>query len=66
MESTNFRQLVRGPVTVVFTPFDDQGEHIDEDALRENVRYIIANGIQTGAGLLVAGGSTGDCYLLTT
>jgi 4-hydroxy-tetrahydrodipicolinate synthase len=66
VESTNFRQLVRGPVTVVFTPFDDQGEHIDEDALRENVRYIIANGIQTGAGLLVAGGSTGDCYLLTT
>lgn len=65
MSNRDLRQLVHGPVTVVFTPFDETGHHIDEDALRENVRYMIDHGIKTGSGMLVAGGSTGNCYVLS-
>lgn len=65
MKKKNLRELVKGPVTVVFTPFDATGEYIDEEGLRENVRYMIESGIRTGSGMLVAGGSTGNCYVLS-
>ena len=66
MDKQKFKELICGPVTVVFTPFDEKGKNIDENALKSNVRYLIDHGIKNGSGVLVAGGSTGDCYVMST
>lgn len=65
MRKKEFIESMRGPVTVVFTPFDEKGKEIDENALRSNVRYLIDHGIKSGSGVLVAGGSTGDCFVMS-
>lgn len=65
MNKAKFIEQMRGPVTVVFTPFDEKGKEIDEKALKINVRYLIDKGIKNGSGVLVAGGSTGDCFVLS-
>lgn len=65
MNKEEFKELMCGPVTVVFTPFDEKGQEIDESALKLNVRYLIDHGIKNGSGVLVAGGSTGDCFVMS-
>jgi len=52
--------VFEGAYTAMVTPFDEKGE-IDEDGLRENVRFQIENGIH---GLLPVG-TTGECATLS-
>ena len=51
---------LKGVIALSVTPFTDDGE-IDEEALRENIRYLI----EAGADVLVPNGSCGECYALT-
>jgi len=61
-----FKNLIKGPVVVVFTPFDRSGKYINEEQYRKNIRYMVDNGIRNNCGVLIPGGSTGDCYVMTT
>jgi len=65
MDLERFKNLMCGPIVVVFTPFDEKGTSIDEEELRKNVRYMIDNGIQNYSGVLIAGGSVGDSFVLS-
>ncbi len=65
MNLDRFKDLMCGPIVVVFTPFDEKGTSIDEEELRKNVRYMIDNGIQNYSGVLIAGGSVGDSFVLS-
>ncbi len=50
----------RGALTALITPFDDK-DNIDEEGLRENVRFQIEQGIHG----LVPVGTTGECATLS-
>ena len=65
MNLDRFKDLMCGPIVVVFTPFDEKGTSIDEEELRKNVRYMIDNGIQNYSGVLIPGGSVGDSFVLS-
>lgn len=65
MNKETFKKSIRGPVTVVFTPFSESGKEIELKILKNNVRYLIDHGIRNGSGVLVAGGSTGDSYVMS-
>lgn len=65
MKTPKFESIIRGPVVIVLTPFTDNGSTINEEQLRKNVRFMIDNGMGKEAGMLVCGGSTGDCYVLS-
>ena len=61
--SSSRRKMVdqlKGIIALPVTPFRDDGK-IDEEALRENVRFLI----DSGADVLVPNGSCGECYALT-
>lgn len=65
MKNSKFDSMIKGPVTIVFTPFTSDGTRINEEQLRKNVRFMIDQGMGKECGVLVSGGSTGDCYVLT-
>lgn len=65
MKSQEFKNLMRGPVVVVFTPFTEDATAVNEEQLRKNTRYIIDGGVKNGSGVLIPGGSTGDCYVMS-
>ncbi len=58
------KSLLRGVVNVQVTPFRSMTE-IDEEALRDNTRFMIRNGIVKGRGVLAIGGSTGEGFSLS-
>ena len=49
MEPERAREWLMGPVVAVATPFKEDYS-LDLDALQENVRYMIDNGVRTGQG----------------
>ncbi|RMF90652.1 MAG: dihydrodipicolinate synthase family protein [Nitrospinota bacterium] len=51
---------LRGIIPPMTTPFDEKGE-VDEEAFREEVRYLLAAGVHG----LAVGGSTGEGHTLT-
>ncbi len=51
---------IRGLICPLITPFDERGE-IDHEAVRHNVEFLLAHGVQ----VLFPGGSTGEGQLLT-
>lgn len=59
------KSLLKGVVNIQFTPLKSMTE-IDEEALRENTRFMIENGIVEGRGVQVIGGSNGEGFSLTT
>jgi len=58
------KPLLRGVVNVQCTPFKLVTE-IDKEALRDNTRFMIENGIVEGRGVLVIGGSIGEGFSLS-
>ena len=56
--------LMRGVINIQFTPFRSATE-IDEEALRDNTRFMIEGGIVTGKGVQVIGGSNGEGFSLS-
>ena len=59
------KSVMRGVINIQFTPFKSMTE-IDEDALRDNTRFMIEQGIVEGRGVLVIGGSNGEGFSLST
>lgn len=58
------KPLLVGVNNIQFTPFKSATE-IDEEALRDNTRFMIENGIVTSRGVQVIGGSNGEGFSLT-
>jgi 4-hydroxy-tetrahydrodipicolinate synthase len=58
------KPLLVGVNNIQFTPFKSATE-IDEDALRDNTRFMIEGGIVNGRGLQVIGGSNGEGFSLS-
>jgi 4-hydroxy-tetrahydrodipicolinate synthase len=58
------KPLMRGVVNIQFTPFKSATE-IDEEALRDNTRFMIEEGIVKGKGVQVIGGSNGEGFNLS-
>jgi hypothetical protein len=58
------KPLLAGVVNIQYTPFKSATE-IDEKALRDNTRFMIENGIVTGRGVQVIGGSNGEGFSLS-
>lgn len=65
MTNEKFNKMIQGPVTILFTPFEKDGSKINEEQLRLNIRYMLDHGLGKECGVLVTGGSTGDCYILS-
>lgn len=59
-----FKQMMRGVVTIQFTPFKSVTE-IDEGALRDNTQFMIENGLVEGRAVSVVGGSNGEGFSLS-
>jgi len=57
------KPLLVGINNIQFTPFKS-AEEIDEEALRDNTRFMIEKGIVTGRGIQVIGGSNGEGFSL--
>lgn len=59
-------ERLRGCYVTVPTMFKDvEGLPVDLDAIRRHVRFLVDNGIQTGTGVLLAGGAAGDFSTMT-
>jgi 4-hydroxy-tetrahydrodipicolinate synthase len=58
------KPLLAGVINIQYTPFKSATE-IDEEALRDNTRFMIENGIVTGRGVQVIGGSNGEGFSLS-
>ena len=58
------KPLLAGVINIQFTPFKSATE-IDEEALRDNTRFMIEGGIVTGRGVQVIGGSNGQGFSLS-
>ncbi len=58
------KPLLVGVINIQFTPFKSATE-IDEEALRDNTRFMIEGGIVTGRGVQVIGGSNGEGFSLS-
>ncbi len=58
------KPLLAGVVNIQLTPFKSATE-IDEEALRDNTRFMIEGGIVTGRGVQVIGGSNGEGFSLS-
>ena len=54
------RELLKGVIALTVTPFKEDGS-IDEEKLRDNVRYLI----EGGASVIVVNGSCGECYAMS-
>ncbi len=58
------KPLLVGVNNIQFTPFKSATE-IDEEALRDNTRFMIEGGIVTGRGIQVIGGSNGEGFSMS-
>ncbi len=58
------KPLLAGVINIQFTPFKSATE-IDEEALRDNTRFMIEGGIVTGRGIQAIGGSNGEGFSLS-
>lgn len=64
LSRSEVKPLLRGVLNIQLTPFKSQTE-IDEDALRENTSFMIQEGLTTGKGVQVIGGSNGEGFSLS-
>jgi 4-hydroxy-tetrahydrodipicolinate synthase len=58
------KPLLNGVINIQFTPFKSATE-INDGALRDNTRFMIEQGIITGRGVQVIGGSNGEAFSLS-
>jgi len=59
MNVAQAKQLIRGPMVAVATPFKENYD-LDADALRHNIRLMIDRGLKNGRGVLLVGGAGGE------
>ena len=64
MEIEAVKQTLRGPMIPVITHFKDDLS-VNEEAIKEEVNYLIEHGIQKGKGVLLAVGAGGDFNMLS-
>jgi len=65
MNTTALRNRLTGCYVTIPTMFRDDDLELDLDAVRRHVRFVREGGIQTGTGVLLAGGAAGDFSTLT-
>lgn len=65
MNPENARKRLTGCYVTVPTPFRDDDLEVDFDALGNHVNYLVAEGVVTGTGTLLACGAAGDFSTLT-
>lgn len=65
MKDSRYEAMVKGPVNILFTPFNEDASLINEEQLQKNIRFLIDEGMGKECGMIVVGGSTGDCYVMT-
>ena len=58
------KQLFRGPMVSVATPFTSSFE-LDLDALRSNIEFMVARGMKTGRGVLLVAAAGGEFPMLS-
>lgn len=58
------RNALRGITAIAVTPMDDRGG-LDLPGLKRHLRYLVDSGIDSGNGVVVLTGSTGECGALT-
>ncbi len=63
MQVEELHRKMKGVMVVMTTPFKANFE-LDTEGLRKNVQFLIGSGIKTGNGVLIPGGSNGECHLL--
>ncbi len=64
MELAKVKERLCGVNVVMVTPFRKDGS-LDEEAIRRHARFLIDRGIVEGSGVLIPGGSTGECFSMT-
>ena len=64
MNPAEAKRTICGPLIPVITHYRDDLS-VDHDAIRENVRYVVDRGVETGSGVLLAAGAGGDFPMLT-
>ncbi|MGC9349925.1 MAG: dihydrodipicolinate synthase family protein [Anaerolineae bacterium] len=64
MQVSEAKQLFRGPMISVATPFTDDFE-LDLRALSENIGFMTEHGIRTGCGVLLVAAAGGEFPMLT-
>ena len=64
MQVPEAKQLFRGPMISVATPFTDDFE-LDLEALKDNIRFMIENGVRTGRGVLLVAAAGGEFPMLS-
>lgn len=65
MKDNRYEAMIKGPVNILFTPFSEDGTKVNEEQLRKNLRFLIDEGMGKECGMIVVGGSTGDCYVMS-
>ena len=61
MSFEKLKKRVVGVNVVVITPFKED-KTLDEEGLRENLRFMMDNGLVEGNGVFIIGGSTGELF----
>lgn len=64
MDIKTVKQDLRGPMIPVITHFKDDLS-VDEEAIKNEVHYLIEHGIKTGQGVLLGVGAGGDFNMLS-
>ena len=64
MKGKDLKEELRGVHVIVYTPFKPDFA-LDEEGMREQVRYLIDHGVKRGQGVLIPTGSGGECAALT-
>ena len=64
MTPADAKRTICGPLIPVITNYSDDLS-VDQDAIRENVEYVVDRGVRTGSGVLLAAGAGGDFPMLT-
>jgi dihydrodipicolinate synthase/N-acetylneuraminate lyase len=65
MDRETSRSRLRGCYVTLPTLFHDEDLAVDLPAMRRHVRFLIEGGVETGTGVLLAGGGAGDFSTLT-
>jgi len=63
MSFEKIKKRIVGVNVVVITPFK-KDKSIDEEGLRQNLRFMMDNGLVEGKGVFIVGGSTGELFTL--
>lgn len=58
-------EQIKGVASILLTPMKEDYS-VDKEGFKQNIDFLIENGINDKTGFMVAMGTTGECYALTT